>query len=77
MADLSLVPTDALLEELHSRYDASLFCGEQQRGGGVASRHFRYRGSLATSLGLCEMFGHWARQAEFERSDEPCEGAED
>lgn len=77
MPDLGLVETDALLAELHSRFDGSLFCGEQQRGeGGGVHRRFRYEGSMATCIGLAVMMQHWMTKAEMDRPQEPGEGDE-
>ncbi len=53
LADLALVPTDELVDELTRRSDAGLIIVERHLGGAKPDEHELYRwGSLGTVIGL-------------------------
>ena len=50
--DLSLVPTEALVDALAARYDAMVFYGVKATGGYAGITRWRYTGPIAAALGL-------------------------
>lgn len=51
-SDLSMVTSDALIEELKRRYDATLVCLERFADGASTTTAIDYSGSISTAIGM-------------------------
>ena len=53
MKDINLYSTEELLDEIQDRFDSCIFYGLQDRTNERSVYNRRYKGNLATCLGLC------------------------
>ena len=73
MDDLSLVPTEDLVEELFDRYDLGVICLFQEKSDERTSTDLYSIGDALGCLGLCEYTKHFIMQKYIETETERLE----